>query len=320
LNLSIRIFSIVSVLLYLNTASAVGLGFNAKGSHDTLNQVALIDKVFQTYPKEKVKGFVIRVSGGTLSQKTYPKGWSDTAIKAWINLQNKYELQLSFVVNGNDSSASQAGFLKRWQALGAKFLFVEMMNEYYLAKFRKGKTEKPEVTKKITAASYINEILPVFITDFKRFKLPLYIILAPQKKGRSGQHLELWNKTVIDWLNSTSTPNLGVSLHLYKRDKDVEYPYSQITSLRKRLKKDYSFAITEAGILDRSIKNSKEMGLYAIDHYKKILNYLGPSDFLLDHVLYTNYKKASAIETIHWNSKGITDKGKMVLDYFTTLK
>jgi len=289
-------------------------GFNAKGLLNTSEQVVLTDKMLSSLPPKTVRNIQIRVVGGSISQKKYPADWPIKAITSWIRLQRKHGFGLVYVVNGNDTPISQKAFIQKWISLGAKFTFIEMMNEYYLNKFRKGDTSRREVTKKISAQSYVNEILPSFIPSMQGFKLPLFIILAPEKPRKWGRFMREWNQIVVSYMAKNRAFKLGATIHLYKRDRP--FNYAQIVDLRKLLPLGTPIAVTEAGVLIRTIKSYAEQARLVKDHYQKIAQQLRPGDFLFDQVLYHNYaKKNNFNATTHPVYKGVTPKGQQVLEF-----
>jgi hypothetical protein len=295
-----------------NTVSGTGIhfGFNAKGNLNTTEQVQLTDQMLAGLPSKKAAEIVIRVNGGTTSQKDFSNDWSDGALQSWASLQKKYGIRFVYVVNGNDSPLNQVKFIQRWVSKGVQFSFIEMMNEYYLPKFAKGDASKKEVGKKVTAKSYVDEILPTYFKELSSLNLPLFVICAPSKSGKRGQMMAQWNETVVAAMKKHTDIKWGVTLHLYKRPNE-DFDYNQITDLRKKLPAGTPIAITEAGVLDKS-------GVAVRDHYAKIVSVLQPGDFLFDQVLYNNYK-SDEIATLHPSSNGLTPKGKQVIEFYLGL-
>jgi hypothetical protein len=287
------------------------VGFNAKGTVDSPNQIASVDKVFAAFPPATVSKWVIRITGGTRSQSDYPSSWSDAQLDGCISLQKKYGFKYVYVVNGNDSPESQAAFIARWRDRGAQFEFIEMMNEYYLARYRTGDTAFDEVTKVVTAESYVNEILPTYLPVIEKAGLPIYVILAPSKQEGSSASLASWNDIVVAALNGPLTSKrLGVVVHLYKKPNQT-LGYNQIAKLRARLPKGTKIALTEVGVTDAP--TAEAQALETTKHLVALAAQLKPGDYLFDQILYKDDKNGFE-GTI--GPDGITVKGKAVLDLY----
>jgi hypothetical protein len=289
-------------------AKGVNLGFNAKGTVDTEQQIALVDTAFASIASATVKSWTIRVTGGTRSQTDFPSDWSDAQIGGWIKLQQKYGFSFVYVVNGNDTPASQAAFISKWITMGAKFTFIEMMNEYYLSKYRTGDTSIKEVSRQVTAKQYVEEILPAFLPALRPLRLPFFVILAPTKPGKSTE----WNDTVLKALKTQfASQRFGVTVHLYA-PKGKALDYAQISRLRKQLPPRTAIAVTEAGVQDYEDVN--EFAAASRAHLLAITAELKPGDYLLEQILY------KGVETEFEGSidpNGLTPKGKAVLDLYT---
>ncbi len=292
-------------------------GFNAKGLSNIDEQITYTDSYLSKIPDETRKELAIRVTGGTTSQTTDGNDWTDKSINQWTSLQKKYHVRFIYVVNGNDSAENQAKLINRWLGAGAKFDFIEMMNEYYLPKFALGNTSFDEVTKKVTPESYAEEILPNYWNQLDQFNLPYYIIFAPSKSSNdaSQSRLDSWNDTMInDVIKKYPNRNLNAVIHLYDTGENLaSFDYSQIDRLRKELPSNRHIAITEAGIINPSL-NESQVGELAVDHYKNIIGHLKPGDYLLDQVLY-NPSKNNNTSNLNPASNGVTAKGNLILDF-----
>jgi hypothetical protein len=298
------------------SASGIKFGFNTKSSLNVPEQTEYAAKFLSMIPKDKVASMVIRIPGGTRSQEETSSDWSDAQIDAWTKLQRDFGVSFVFVVNGNDSPANQKAFIERWMSRGARFEFLEMMNEYYLNKFEKGESKK-DVHKKVTAQKYISEILPMYVDGLNALNLPLFLILAPEKPGKAGKKMDKWNDVVMKGLERFKNAQLGVTIHLYERGMGG-YDYQQIQEIRDSLPAGTPIAVTEAGVLDKSVTSPEKQGELTIQHYKKIYEQLKPGDYLFDHVLYSDYKRDLMADT-HPSSKGVTPKGKAVLEFINSL-
>lgn len=298
------------------TSPKIELGFNAKGTLNTPEQLRMFEDLLKTLPSALVQHLHVRVSGGTLSQRQVPADWTDADISAWIALQGSYGFGLVYVVNGNDTPESQAQFVEKWLDMGARFSFIEMMNEYYLSKYKAGDTSKPGVTREVTYTTYVEDLLPAFIGPLAEFNVPLFLICAPMKgKQKVDGYNELWNAAVIEVLNADvyKVP-LGVSIHLYF--DGGEFDYEQLTRLRENLPKGMPIAVTESGLATRDTYNYDEAGALITGHYRSIASKLQPGDYLFDHVLYNNYKR-DFNATLHPYFKGLSPKGTYVVNWMT---
>jgi hypothetical protein len=214
-------------------------------------------------------------------------------------------------VNGNDSPESQAAFIAKWRERGAQFEFIEMMNEYYLARYRTGDTSFDEVTKVVTAESYVNEILPAYLPVIEKAGLPIFVILAPSKQEGSSANLASWNDTVISAINGPlASRRLGVTVHLYKKPNQT-LDYTQIGKLRARLPKGTKIALTEVGVTESP--NAERQAMETRTHLVALGAQLKPGDYLFDQILYKDDKNGFE-GTIGPN--GPTVKGKAVLDLY----
>lgn len=290
--------------------AAVGFGFNARGSLDTPRQVSYADAMLERLAPETRSALTIRVTGGTRSQTDLPGDWSDEQIRAWTGLQAKHGFDLVYVVNGNDTPSSQRANIQRWLDAGGRFSFIEMMNEYYLPKFRRGDTSFPEVTRAVSAGDYVHDILPTFVPAVADLGLPVYLIFAPTG-GADAAYRDRWNETVAAALaGGFGGVRLGATVHLYARE-GAAFDYDQLDRLRALLPAGTPIAVTEAGVLDRSVTTPAALGAATVEHYRRIALHLRPGDLLLDQVLYGN----TPLATLRPGHGGVTPKGKAVLAY-----
>lgn len=292
-------------------------GFNAKGTLDTNQQVNYATAYFEQIPRSITPNLVIRVTGGTASQTTYRQDWTDDIIAAWVSLQQTYDLRFIYVVNGNDTPANQRDIVQRWLDAGARFDLLEMMNEYYLPKFANGNTDRPEVTRQVTAEAYVDQILPAFWTELDRFGLPYYLIFAPARPDsmpQAQEKMEHWNAVVADAIrNDYRERNLHATLHLYTTGDLDEFDYGQIDRLRATLPPGRHIAITESGIIDKSL-DYQQAGLAEVAFLQNILRHLVPGDYLLDQVLY-NASRNNNTAILNPHIGGTTPKGEIMLPF-----
>lgn len=298
----------------VRSPGAIHFGFNAKGLVDTSRQVAYAGSMLARYDAQELDGMVIRVLGGTISQKTAPSDWSDEDIRAWVELQRQTGVDFAFMINGNDGADSQRAFFDRWVSLGAHFTFIEMMNEYYLRKYLDGDTALPEVTAAVRPEDYVGTIVPTYVAAFRDLGLPFFLILAPTAEGAAAQaRNDHWNDTVIAALTTHPEAGFGVTLHLYARGADFDY--AQIDRIRARLPTGTPIAVTEAGILAPSVVMSDAFPQASYDHLSAVYAHLEAGDYLLDQVLYTDYASWQPAD-LHPAFDGLSPKGERVLAFF----
>ena len=289
-------------------------GFNAKGSLDVAEQTNYANTYFNQIPTEIKNNMAIRVTGGTRSQYTFNSDWTDEGINKWVQLQQAHGLRFIYVVNGNDAPINQKNVIQRWINAGAKFDFIEMMNEYYLVKYAIGDTSNPEVTEKVSPQKYVDTILPNFWHQLDVLNIPYYLILAPTSTGNIQTYYKAWNDTVINAIqNKYTSRKLNVSLHLYARGAGNPFDYNQINNIKARLPQDRKLAITESGIVDNTL-SSEQAGTLAVEHYKKIISHLGKGDYLLDQVLYFNVPNSNTAN-LSPQYNGVTPKGSLLLTF-----
>jgi hypothetical protein len=293
----------------------VNIGFNAKGSLNTPEQVEYTAKMLKTMSAKNIARMHIRVNGGTVSQLVKPSDWPDDMLTRWVDLQKAYGFGFVYVVNGNDTPQSQLGEIQRWRSKGAKFTFLEMMNEYYLPKYEKGPTATdapPEVTRVVTSDIYFNEIVPTYEAALNAARLPYFLIAAPVKNATG----VAWNDSLKKYVQAHSDRGYGVTVHLYDSGSGP-YDYDQILALRGKLPAGTPIAVTESGITDPNIQDYAAMGARTKFHLKQLTARLAPRDHLFDPILYSDYKDFSA--TLNPREGGITPKGVKVLEYMAEL-
>lgn len=291
-------------------------GFNAKGSAEVDRQTALANSFLDRITDAGTKhDLVIRINGGTLSQTTTARDWPDAAIAKWADLQKRQGVRFTYTVNGNDPPADQAAMIQRWLDAGVKFDFIEMMNEYYLPKFTKGDRSFEEVSRAISPELYVNEILPAYWAALDRFNLPYYVIFAPDRPGRSvaQQKRDNWNSVVGEAVRTKYRDrNLNATIHLYEHGGEADnFDYAQIDRLRAMLPPGRHIAVTEAGIINRSL-TTEQLGKQAAVHYANIVRHLHAGDYLMDQVLFSPWAKNP---TATLNEQGITPKGEEMLQF-----
>lgn len=289
-------------------------GFNAKGTLDVDQQTLFANNYFSQISAGIKNNLAVRITGGTLSQNTFNNNWTNESIIKWVQLQQAHGLRFIFVVNGNDSPINQKNLIQRWINAGAKFDFIEMMNEYYLAKYALGDTSNEEVTEKVNPQKYVDTILPNFWNQLDAFNLPYYIILAPTSSGNLQTYYNAWNDTIINTIqHKYASRKLNATLHCYQRGAGSAFDYDQISNLKTRLPANSHLAITEAGIIDSTL-NYQQAAIATIAHYKKIIARLSKGDYLLDQVLYNaTQNNNTAILSPLFN--GITPKGAIMLSF-----
>jgi len=292
-------------------------GFNAKGLMNTSQQTQYANNFFGRVDNWIKSNLAVRVTGGTSSQITFGNNWTNEAINYWVALQKQHNLRFIYVVNGNDTPANQSNLIQRWIGAGARFDFLEMMNEYYLPKFANGDTGFEEVTRMVTPEIYAKEILPDFWATLDHFNLPYYIIFAPNRPNQplAQQKMDHWNKIMVDSV-ITIFPhrNIHATIHLYDSGEALSnFDYNQIDSLRAKLPAGRHIAITEAGIVNENL-TIQQVGTKAVEHYNNLLPHLRPGDYLLDQVLYNDgaNNNTANLSPVY---QGTTPKGNQLLEF-----
>ena len=290
----------------------IEIGFNAKGDLNNPAQLSMVDALMDDLSTEIKSHMHIRVSAGTRSQRRLPSDWAESDVRGWCELQKKHGFGLVYVVNGNDAPENQAEFVAKWLAYGAKFSFIELMNETYLSKYREGDASRPGAEGQITIEDYTDRLVPAFSEHLAPFDVPLYLVFAPKKgKGKKRTYNDEWNEAVGGFASQAPEGHTyGAVVHLYF--DGGEYDYGQIDRLRAMLPEGTPIAVTEAGLSARTGYNYDERGELIEAHYRKINARLKPGEYLFDHILYTDYDN-DMDATLHPNYKGISPKGEYVL-------
>ncbi|WP_237898384.1 glycoside hydrolase family 5 protein [Brevibacillus brevis] len=302
----------------------VHVGFNAKGSLDIEGQSRFLREQLHAMKKQGIKTEKIwlRLQGGSISQKTYPKDWSDKDIRQWATIQKEFGVPLVFVVNFNDSPENQLKFFKRLQDHGLNFSFIELGNEQYLPKFAESEVgEFKQVTKRtaeMTPQKYI-KMSNEYIKAFTSIGLPFYVQFAPEKVDKiiTG----VWNNAIAQAINDHVflTENIHGTIHLYERDGDGSLNAKQIGEVKRLVNRPMNIAITEFGVVDKRGKLSMQQLIAQEKNLTtRILHQLEKGDLLLNQVLYTDYKEVGAA-VLHPKYDGITPKGKAIMELFKKL-
>ncbi len=301
----------------LPEVKAIELGFNAKGNLNAGQQTAMFETLLQTLPEHLRKRLHVRISGGTLSQRQLPNDWHRGDRMLWIALQKQYHFGLVYVINGNDTPESQRAFLGQWIDEGARFSFLEMMNEYYLSKFKAGDTSKPGVTRKVDFIDYTSDILPRYVDALADLDIPMHLIFAPMKGRKVDDYNAQWNEHVAQFVHQGyKNATFGAAVHLYF--DGGAYDYDQITALRALLPEGTSIAVSESGLVAKTKFSPNEVGELTVQHYAQIGSRLLTCDYLFDHVLYNDYKN-DLNATLHPNYKGLSPKGEFVMAWMKTV-
>lgn len=300
----------------------VYVGFNAKGNLDTSNQYKYVEKQFAVLKKSRMdtSKIYLRLQGGSISQKTYSKNWSNSQIVLWSKLQKKYNCKYIFVVNFNDSVSNQVKFYARLRKAGLKFYGIELGNEQYLPKFAESKiAQYAEVTKRtaaMTPKKYIS-MSREYIKAMKKYKLPFYVQFVPKSKSNRKSY-KAWNDAMVSAINGKKWgyDKINGTIHLYERDSFGSLDVKQINRLKKRIKHKFNIAVTESGVVDKkNTLSDKEYAKQELELTRRILTQLKSGDMLLNQVLYIDYKTIGSA-AIHPLKKGLTTKGKEIMKLF----
>lgn len=302
----------------------VHVGFNVKGNLDTDHQYKYVKKQFTALKKSRIDTgkIYLRLQGGSISQKTYTKNWSNKQITLWRNLQKKYHCKYIFVVNFNDSVSNQVKFYARFQKAGLKFCGIELGNEQYLPKFAESRiSQYAEVTKRtadMTPEKYIS-MCKKYIKAMKKYKLSFYVQFTPKSKSKSNRKsYKAWNDAMVRAINGKKLGygKINGTIHLYERDGSRSTDVKQINRLRKQIGKKFHIAVTESGVVDKKkALSDQEYAKQELELTRRILTQLKSGDILLNQVLYTNYKTIGSA-VVHPKKKGLTTKGKEIMKLF----
>lgn len=296
------------------------VGFNCKASYKIAQQTVFADQLFAELNESVIENMVLRIPGGTRSQKDFAQDWPDAKMKLWTDLQEKYGYTMVYDVNGNDTPENQLAIIRRWQENGAEFEFLEMMTEYYLPKFSKPDMSKPEVTRRVDATIYTDEILPAFYNHLDSLQLPYYLIFAPAKKTKmGGDRYAGWNEHMIDYVSNHDGPQkFGAVLHLYQKDYTKSYDYAQIDRLRAALPANTPIAITELGVLDASVP-MEDHPTESVRHIQEVVSHLRKGDYVMDQVLFHDYRNGNPMADTHPMYGGVSPKGTAIVNYYNSL-
>ncbi len=294
------------------------LGFNVKGSLNTAEQVAMLRE--ELSQRENVSELVLRIQGGTRSQRDMPNAWTDEKIEAWTAIQEEFGCTFIFVPNFNDTPESQYALFQRWKAAGAEYALIELMNEPYLPKFRlahddprnirNNRFEVTPATEHMTPQKYI-EMATEFARTFSAEGLPFAASLAPEWDGRQGELYAAWNDAVIEAI--VGRANVHATLHLYRR-MPGQVDLDQINRLKSRIG-DRRLLVTEAGVLVPDDFSYEEFVELETVFLSDIIGHLDHRDLLLSQVLYSDYRRLFE-PSFHPHWEGLSPKGEAMFDLF----
>jgi len=146
------------------------------------------------------------------------------------------------------------------------------------------------------------------------------LIFAPAKKTRLGaDRYAGWNEHMLDYVNNHQDPSrFGAVLHLYQKDYTQPYDYDQIDRLRESLPPHTPIAVTELGVLDEAVP-LEDHPSESVRHINAVISHLQKGDYVMDQVLYHNYKNGNPMADTHPVYGGISPKGKAVVNYYNRL-
>lgn len=303
----------------LSKEEHIGAGFNAKATLSTREQYVYVNKMLNALKDEGIKTekMWIRLNGGTVSQKVMPYDWSEPMISKWAQLQEFYGLKYMFVVNFNDTPESQWAFYNRLKKGGIQFEGIELGNEQYLPKFAESKVDQydevTDRTKDMTPDKYI-QMCNEYIETFKSEDVRFYVQFAPQKEDKIDY--TKWNKRIGQAVDNGEliSNHIGGSIHLYEREGYGSLDVTQISAIRSLMVKPIPFAVTETGVVDKKDKITYSELIEQEEYLaSRVLEELKSGDLYFNQVLYTDYKKVGP-ETVHPQYKGVTPKGKSMIE------
>lgn len=177
----------------------------------------------------------LRIPGGSVSQYT----WSETAhVPQWLlqdakkqrqqtiitaddiaavkALQDAHGISLYWCLNINDDIDNQLALLERFEKAGVTFSHLELGNETYLPKFRKGKKAGLGYVRTIGIEDYA-EIAVEWATALKKHPAQKLLVGASRSMDGSGgdTYRAEWNESIVQLISDH--PNLfdGVAVHVY---------------------------------------------------------------------------------------------------------
>ena len=320
----------ITILALLLLAAAAGadqaessegrpmLGFNVKGSLNTAEQVAMLREALRN--RDNTEQLVLRIQGGTRSQRDMPDAWTDEKIEAWASIQEEFGCTFVFVPNFNDTPESQYALFQRWREAGVEYALVELMNEPYLPKFRlahddprnirNNRFEVTPATELMTPAKYLG-MAAEFARTFWAEGIPFAASLAPEWDGRQGELYAAWNDAVIEAINGR--PNVHATLHLYRR-LPGQVDLDQIGRLKSRIG-GKRLLVTEAGVLAPDDFSYEDFVELETAFLSDIIERLDHGDMLLSQVLYSDYRRLFE-PSFHPHWEGLSPKGEALFDLF----
>lgn len=298
-----------------------GLGFNVKGSLNPEEQTRFLRTELENLRGRGVDTARIwlRLQGGTISQKTFPRDWSDEDIGLWAAIQRDFGCRFVFVVNFNDTAEGQRRLFGRFAERGVAYEFIELGNEQYLRKYARGTDgEAVEVgprTRDMTPEKYIG-LCNEYMAAFADLGLPYFVQLAPEK-GEAA-NAAAWNRAIAKAFNEGlfASPAVNASLHLYEKSGRGDLREGQISDARRLFARPIRIAVTEFGVMDKEgpapspARIEQELSLA-----KRIIDRLEAGDVALNQLLYTDYAEPGAA-VLHPRSGGLTEKGAKMLGFF----
>jgi hypothetical protein len=280
----------------------------------------------------------VRIPGGSVSQYTW-SSWDhvpqwlrdepqkrkqitiidDQLIDEYVKFTKKKNIKTYYCLNINDNIQNQIDILDRLYQAGIEITHLEIGNETYLPKFKKGDKSGLGYAKVITMDDYV-ALLGDWIPQLKKYSAEVLIVCAsrPMDNSYADQYRKGWNDEMLLFIKNHPGQVDGVVIHIYggkkKGGRGEEESWAQ-TNLSFMDEFDLPIHVTEGGTHDA---NWSEAGIqYYKTWHRALYSYLKQrndgSSFGI-HVLYNpravpNHSKAL------YDPNGITPIGRAAMDY-----
>jgi hypothetical protein len=186
----------------------------------------------------------LRVWGGTRGMSTYPTLdavptflrsrpnhyhlVADAEIQWLLEMQARHGVGIIYMVNINDTLASQHAFVTRLVDAGIDLQMLEMGQELYLTKFRQGDTAQKGVTRSFDVGSYM-ALLDEWVPTMRSFGVPIYTIGASHGPTFTGGDVwrRQWNVEMQAALAARPGFVDGITFHMYAGEARTGQPHEE---------------------------------------------------------------------------------------------
>lgn len=273
----------------------------------------------------------LRVWGGSRGMSTYPSleavppalrpvagRWSvvaDREIEELLRMQEKHGVSFVYLVNVNDTLASQWAFIARLVGQGLDLAMLELGNEVYLEKYRLGRVGELGVTRAITAEDYV-EILRTWVPPLREFGIPVYACAASYTGRASDAYRRHWNALLREEWDDDPSLYDGVTFHIYRGKSPHE---EDVASGEFSFLAEFAHlpvAITESGYYFAA--PTPEGLEQAAALWTHVLWSLKPGDLFGVHVLFHPPTHRDNRAYALYDENGLTPTGKRFADWLAT--